>query len=164
MYIDAPFRLGPFIVDVQGRLQPGDADRFPSFRVAWRGCPVHARLDVSGNGAGELGLSAVVGRVPSSAGGELQRRQECRGLTIGALQEMTRGTAEGMRLRLLPDHRFTIETSRPVHLPVSAGDLLTQIARFLLDIGPYLDLLAEAEVSLEAVGAAASRNGGIAKI
>ena len=37
MPLDAPFRLGPFIVDADGRLSPGTPEPFPSFRVAWRG-------------------------------------------------------------------------------------------------------------------------------
>jgi len=64
----------------------------------------------------------------------------------------------------LPDHRMAVEQRRKVELPVSAGNLLTQIACFLLDLGPYLDLLAEADVPVEAVGPASAGNAGTAKI
>ncbi len=166
MPLDAPFRLGPFIVDVHDRLQPGEAGRFPSFCLAWRGCPVKARLDDGGgaHGAGQLALSAVVGRVPSTAGGDAQRNQERRSVTLRALRELTDRTSQTALLRLLPDHRFAMEVLSPVDLPVSAGDLLTRITCFLLEVGPYLDLLGEADFAVESVDAAPSRNGGIANI
>ncbi len=166
MPLDAPFRLGPFVVDVQGRLQPSDSGRFPSFRLAWRGCPVQARLDDGGGmeGGARLALSATVGRVPSTAGGDTAHNRERRSITLGALEGLADSPDQAARLRLLPDHRVAMEASRPVTLPVSAADLLTQIACFLLDLGPYLDLFAEAGVPVEATGAAPSRNGGMAKI
>ncbi len=165
MPLDTPFRLGPFVVDAHGRLQPGEPDLFPSIHVSWRGCAVHARLfgsDASGRPA-HLALTAVVGRVPSSAGGDAALNQERRRLTFTALQAITSAAATGPRLRLLPDHRFVMEADRTVELPISAADLLTQLAAFLLDLGPYLDLLAEADVPVEAVGGTAPSRAGMAK-
>lgn len=167
MPLDTPFRLGPFIVDVNGRLEPGEPGQFPSFHVVWRGCPVHASLDAGDTVAGtsaRLVLRAVVGRVPSTAGGDTARNSERRSATLGALHGLQNAAADAVRLRLLPDHRVAVEANRPVELPASAGDLLTQITCFLLDLRPYLDLLVEADVAVESVGAAPSSNGGTAKI
>jgi hypothetical protein len=167
MPLDAPFRLGPFIVNVHGRLEPGDPGQFPGFHVAWRGCPVHARLDATGGSAAapaNLILSAVVGRVSSTAGGDAARNRERRSATLGALQALARSAADTLQLRLLPDHRIAVDASRPVALPAAASDLLTQVTCFLLDLGPYLDLLGEADVAVESVGAAASSAAGTAKI
>ena len=160
MPLDAPFRLGPFVVDAHGRLEPSDPNRFPSFRLSWRDCPVHARLDCGmdplGGGAGSLVLSAVVGRVPSSAGGDAAGNRARRTAALEALRALTAVAGQAGQLRLLADHRVTFEARRAVALPASAGDLLTQITCFLLDLGPYLDLLAEAAVPVEAAGAMAS--------
>ena len=168
MPLDTPFRLGTFIVDAHGRLEPGNPGQFPSFHLAWRGCPVHVKLNsgttADGNSAAQLALSAVVGRVPSTAGGDAARNRDRRRLTFGALQGLDAGASPVAQLRLLPDHRMAVEQRRKVELPVSAGNLLTQIACFLLDLGPYLDLLAEADVPVEAVGPASAGNAGTAKI
>ena len=167
MPLDVPFRLGPFIVDTNGRLEASDPDRFPNFHLAWRGCPVHARLDPGSSDLGEaahLVLSAVLGRVPSTAGGDAGHNRQRRTATFGALRELVGGSGNAGRLLLLADHRVVMEASRPVDLPVSAGGLVSQITCFLLDLGPYLDLLAEADVPVEAVGVALSSEGGTVKI
>jgi hypothetical protein len=166
MPLDAPFRLGPFIVDVHGRLQPSDPATFPSFHIAWRGCPIHARLAAEGAapGSAHLAMSAVIGRVPSTAGGDAARNQERRRVTFSALQSLGSGKPNLARLRLMPDHRFAMETQRELPMPVSAGDLVTQITCFLLDLGPYLDLLAEADVPVETIGGDAAGKDGSAKI
>ena len=150
MPLDAPFRLGPFVVDTAGRLGPGEPGRFPSFHLVWRGCPVHARLDGGDAAGGTLLLRAIIARVPSTAGGDAARNQERRTEALGALRGLGRAAEPKLPLRLLPDHRVAVEATRPVALPVSAVDLLTQIACFLLDLAPYLDVLAEAGVPVEA--------------
>ena len=163
---DAPFRLGPFLVDRQGRLEPSAPGVFPSFHTAWRGCPVHARLDAAATAEGsaaQLLLSAVVGRVPSSAGHNATLNQQRRSTLFGALPALVGGAADGPRLRLLPDHRVAMQAMRPIAMPASAADLLTQVTCFLLDLGPYLDLLAEADVPVESVGGAPASSGGTAK-
>jgi hypothetical protein len=171
MSFEGPFRLGPFLVDTQGRVQPSEPGHFPRFHAVWRGCPVQASLDADGaaeetaapGGAANLLLSAIVGRVPSTAGADAARNQQRRSAAFGALQALVGGAAQGPHLRLLPDHRVAMQAVRPVAMPASAADLLTQITCFLLDLGPYLDLLAEADVPVEAVGAAVSSSGGTAK-
>ena len=155
MPLNAPFRLGPFIVDPNGRLEPGEPGRFPGFHLAWRGCPVHARLD-AGDGSAAVPacvvLRAVIGRVPSSAGGDAAGNRTRRAASLAALHALAGPAGGAARLRLLPDHRIAFEARRAVDLPASAGDLLTQVTCFLLDLAPYLDLLAEAEVPVEAAG------------
>jgi hypothetical protein len=158
MPLDAPFRLGPFVVDTHGRLEPSEPGRFPSFHLAWRGCPVHARLDTDGAGT-NLALTAIVGRVPSSAGADAVSNRVRRAASLEALRTLIGVIGESARLRLLADHRIAFEAMRPVELPVSAADLLTQVTCFLLDLGPYLDLLAEADVPVESAGATASAAG-----
>jgi hypothetical protein len=163
MPLDAPFRLGPFVVDTQGRLEPSEPGRFPSFHLGWRGCTVHARLDASGDRA-SLVLSAIIGRVPSSAGADAAVNRARRAASLRALHTLVSATGEDTQLRLLADHRITFAARRPVAMPASAGDLLTQITCFLLDLGPYLDLLMEADVPVESAGAVASAAVGTAKI
>lgn len=162
MPLDAPFRLGPFIVDVHGRLEPSDPGAFPTIHLAWRGCPVHARLDAAEmpeGGAGQLALTAVVGRVPSTAGGDAARNRERRSAALGALHSLERAASGTSRLRLLPDHRVIVEASRAVAMPASAGDLVTQVTCFMLDLAPYLDLLAEADVPVEPAGGLSGAGG-----
>jgi hypothetical protein len=165
MPLDAPLRLGPFLVDMHGRLEPGEPGRFPSFRLVWRGCAVLARLDggwQDGGAAAELVLSAIVGRVPSTAGGDPDRNRARRAEAFTALRWLGRGN-DTLPLRLLPDHRVVIESRRTIEVPVSAIDLLTQSTCFLLDLGPYLDLLSEEGVPVEAAGPIAPGSAGIAK-
>jgi hypothetical protein len=45
--LDVPFRLGPFVVDARGRPEPSEPGQFPSFRLAWRGCPVAMRASAA---------------------------------------------------------------------------------------------------------------------
>lgn len=158
MPLDAPFRLGPFVVDRQGKLEPSDPGRFPGFHLQWRGCPVHARLDPT-EGAADLVLGAVLGRVPSSAGPDAAGNAARRADSLVALRALT---SAGGPLRLLPDHRVAFEARRRIDMPVSAGDLVTEVTCFLLDVAPYLDLLAEADVPVEAAGATTSGSAGTA--
>ena len=71
MPFDAPFLLGPFHVGADGGLALASPDRQPFMQIAWRGCPVEATLHAADDaaGSGALSLRAVVGRVPSTAGG-----------------------------------------------------------------------------------------------
>ncbi len=162
MPLDVPFKLGPFLVDMHGRLEPGEPGRFPSVRLVWRGCPVHARLDggwQDGGDAAQLALRAVVGRVPSTAGGDAAHNLARRKAAFAALRDLA-GGGDTLRLRLQADHRIVVEACRAIALPLSAVDLLTQATCFLLDLGPYLDLLAEDGLLLDATGSAAGISAG----
>ena len=48
MPFDAPFMLGPFAVDAEGRIAPRDPDAMPAFFFRWRGRVVRARLRQAG--------------------------------------------------------------------------------------------------------------------
>jgi hypothetical protein len=163
MPFDTPFRFGPFKVDSQGRMQPSEPGQFPTFHVAWRNVAVHARLDgdgPEGPAHGRLRFSAVVGRVPSTAGGEPAHSRARRAEAFELLGGLAASGDGPWRLRLAADHRLVMEASRDVGLPVSAVDLLTQVTCSLLSLAPYLDLLGEAGLLSEVSGSGASPSTG----
>lgn len=155
MPLDAPLTLGPFNVAPDGRLSPSTPDRFPSFRVAWRGHVVQARLTGAGADGGTLALQAMLGRVPSTGqpGGGAAPPREVAFATLRALPDTL---PPGWKLALLPDHRIIAEAQIQLRLPTTADSLLTELTLFMLRLAPYLDLLAEgAGVELVAQPAAA---------
>jgi hypothetical protein len=158
MPLDAPFRLGPFTVDQDGRLTPSTPERFPSFRVAWRGHVVQARLSAAGPKGGTLTLLVGLGRVPSTgraeAPGTLPR--EAAFATVRALPGLL---PAGWQAALLPDHRMVAETAINLALPTGAENLLTELSLFLLRLEPIFDLLAE-DGSLEPVEAGSAAAAG----
>jgi hypothetical protein len=155
MQFDAPFMLGPFAVDPFGRLQPHAPEATPSVHVRWRGTWVTGRLaatpgeeGAAQDGArGQLSLSAVIGRVRSTAG----PRPGLRAQALETLRELIGTMPQGWRMRLQPDHSARVEAERAVSLPVTATALLTAFTCFLLDLAPYLDMLAEPDAGFEAV-------------
>ena len=155
MPLDVPFKLGRFLVGEDGRLFPDPAATAPVLHFSWHGLPVRVELtagDAEG-GDGSLALTAMIGRVPSTAGGQ--------GLRAGALAQVAqlRGAMQpGWRAKLLPDHCVSIATSRTLALPASAADLLTEVTCFLLGLAPYLDVLAGPDAGLATAGGA-SRDG-----
>ena len=114
MPLDAPFKLGPFTVDSDGGLTPSTPDRFPSFRVAWRGHVVQARLTAAEPEGGTLALQAVLGRVPSTgraeAPGTLPRQA-----AFAAVRALPATLPAGWRVALRPDHCIVAEAE--VNLP-----------------------------------------------
>jgi len=146
MPLNAPFQLGPFLVDMHGRLAPRSLEAVPGFMVRWRGRAVHARLEQQGDND-RLALRAVVGRIPSTArrsgGSELRPR------SFDALRDLRRALPDGWRLRLLPDHSAVMEADAAVALPVTAVELITALTQFLLNLTPYLDLLDETGLPAE---------------
>ena len=142
MPLDAPFTLGPFIVNGDGRLSPSTPDQFPSFRVAWRGHVVQARLTAAGPEGGTLALQAMLGRVPSTgrAGRPGTLSRETAFAAVRALPHML---PPGWKLALLADHRIVAETHIKLTLPTSAEELVSELTLFLMRLAPYLDLLAE---------------------
>ena len=138
----APLKLGPFIVDADGRLTPSTPDRFPSFRVHWRGHVVRARLTTATPRGGVLALRAVLGRIRSTG------RQEAPGTpsrrtAFAAMRTLPGTLPSGWKLALLPDHRVMAEAEKHLVLPTSAEDLVTELTLFVLRLNPYLELLAE---------------------
>ena len=149
MPLYAPFMLGPFVIDGDGRLAPSAPNHFPSFRVAWRGHTVQARLATAGPQGGALALNAVIGRVASTGPAEapVTFPRQAAFATVRALHGMLQA---GWRVSLLPDHRIVAEAQVQIDLPTAAEDLVKELTLFLLRLNPYLDLFAEG-LGVEAV-------------
>ena len=150
MPLDAPLKLGPFTVDGDGRLSPSTPDRFPSFRVAWRGHVVRARLAAASTVGGTLALQAELGRVPSTGRPDAPGTRP-REAAFAVIRALPAALPPGWRLALLPDHRIVADAQVPLGMPTSAEDLLSEITLFVLRLDPYLDLLAEG-LGVEAAG------------
>lgn len=150
MPFDAPFRLGPFMVDELGRLQPNVPEATPSVHVRWRGLTVEVTLQATPGHEpnGTLALSALIGRVRSTAGVRPGERVRA----LATLRDLPGEIQPGWTMRLLPDHSARIDADCPVALPVTATVLVTVVTCFLLDLAPYLDLLEEPEAGFESVG------------
>ena len=84
MPLDAPFRIGRFLVDCDGKLNLGTPDAAPALYLRWHGLAVSVHLTGSAAG-GRLALSAIAGRVPSSASSPGGARREQALATLQAL-------------------------------------------------------------------------------
>jgi hypothetical protein len=147
MPFDAPFKLGPFTVDSEGRLSPFESGMPPVFLFRWRGRLVRSRLVQCDPAADGLVLVAEValGRVPSTAGVSDEMR---RPRSFVLVHWLARVMPAGWRVGLAPDHRVWLKVDMPIGLPTTAVALLTKISCFALDLAPYLDLLDETGVSV----------------
>ena len=67
MPFDAPFKLGPFTIDSEGRISPFEPHAVPGFLFRWRDRVVRARFAEAEPTAGRLMLQTMVARVPSTA-------------------------------------------------------------------------------------------------
>jgi hypothetical protein len=140
MPFDAPFVLGPFLVDGAGRLVP-DMGTAPSVWIAWRGRSVRVDMARQDEALGMLHLSMVVARVPSTAAaGAAALREQA----FATLRRVPAELPEGWRIGLQADHRVVLEAEARLPLPASARALLTELTVFLLAVDPYLTLLDEA--------------------
>lgn len=164
MPFDAPFVLGPFVVNASGELTIGSRDRIPAFSVRWRDRQIHVRLAEAmpnpTERAGELDLRVVVGRVPSTAGGgasaeDVEERRSARMRAFATVRGLGGALPSGWRLALLPDHCITMENHVGVRLPATAVELLTEVTLLLLTLDPYLDMVDEAGVGFAAATAGA---------
>ena len=142
MPLDAPFKLGPFTVDAGGRLTPTGPDRFPSFRLAWRGHVVQARLNAAGPDGGTLVLLATLGRVPSTGRAESPGTLP-REAAFATLRALPGALPAGWKVGLRPDHRIVAEARIDLALPTSAETLVSELTLFLLRLAPCFDLLEE---------------------
>lgn len=151
MPFDAPFVLGPFTVDAEGRLLPIADAPFPAFALRWRDRPVEVWLArPPEGGVGRIGLCAGLGRVPST--GDAGRRQGGHGLhrraeTFAVLRGLPALLPAGWRMDLLADHSVGLSAEVQLALPATAAALLGAVTRFLLEAAPYLDLLEESGVA-----------------
>ncbi|MBX9701814.1 MAG: hypothetical protein K2X74_20430 [Acetobacteraceae bacterium] len=130
--------LGPFAVDAGGTLTPRAAGLRPALRFAWRGRACEAEL-----GEDTVRMAAIAARIPSTADPGADRPG-----ALAALATLPPAMPEGWTLRLLPDHRISLETAEPLDSPATAVALVTRLVRFALALDPYLD-------RLEAAGAEA---------
>jgi hypothetical protein len=147
MPFNAPFKLGPFTVDPEGRLSPWECQTTPAFLFRWRGRLVRTRLIQHDPATDRLVLVAevAVGRVPSTAGfGDEMRRPR----SFALVHWLTRVMPAGWRVGLAPDHRVWLEAKMPLGVPATAVGLLTMVTCFVLDLAPYLELLDETGVSV----------------
>ncbi len=142
----ASFGIGPFSVAPALGMTPIDPASPVVFDIAWRGRPVAARLE-----QGDLHVSAILGRVPSTAAGGAP-------LHAGVFEFLGQLPAElppPWTLSLLPDHRVQVAWSQPLPAPMSVAALVCRLTEFLLALAPYLDLMEESGVSLLPPSAAA---------
>ncbi len=137
MPFDAPFRLGPFSVDAEGRLTPVDPTAAPRFRFRWHGRLVRVRFD---GGEGQLALQVSLARVQSTA---CCRDEASRARCFAVLHWLERIVPPTWRVALLADHRIWLETAVPIGVPITATGLLTELTRFALELAPYLELMDE---------------------
>jgi len=149
MSIKSPFRLGPFIVDEDGLLSPGAPENFPSFSVCWHDRVLHVRRSPVD---GSLGVQAVLGRIPSTAGPDQARRAEA----FSTLRGLPPLLPAGWEISLFADHRVRIDLEAGLELPTTATALVTAVTLLLLELAPYLDVL-------DAAGIAAVPGEGMAK-
>jgi hypothetical protein len=152
MHLDRELSLGPFIVDLHGRLSPAEPETCPAFSVRWRGRLVRARMahGKPGSSCGGLELSTCLGRVPSTIGPT--EPQERRHAVLAALRDLPLLVPPDWRLQLAADHSVMMRTTTRLDLPVSASALLTEVTLFLMILAPYLDVLDEDGVALAAEG------------
>jgi hypothetical protein len=144
---DAPFKLGPFIVDTEGRLAPNKPEDTPAFLFRWRQRVVRARLVDAPNGEGSMVLQTTLGRVPSTASvpeGALRPQ------SFALLHWLPRYLPPEWRMMLLSDHRIILDAQPQISFPITAASLLRELTCFLLALSPYLDLLDEAGVNAAA--------------
>ena len=145
MLFDAPFTLGPFEIDCEGRLSPGEPDVVPAFVFRWHGRLVRARITTDSGDTGLLVLQVTLGRVRSTASSPDDMLRP-RSFTL--LRWLMRAAPTQWHVNLLADHRVWLETNRRIGLPITAAALITEITLFALELAPYLELLDERGLTL----------------
>ena len=145
MPFDASFQLGPFSVDAAGRLSPSEPAAAPAFLFRWHDRVIHARLDQVDAATGQLSLQVTLARVSSTANAA---DETLRPRSFALVHWLGRMVPPTWRVALLADHRVELATDTPIALPITAVGLITEIARFTLDLAPYLELLDEAGLTL----------------
>jgi hypothetical protein len=151
MPFDAPFKLGPFMVDSEGRLWPGEPEAAPGFLFRWRDRVVRARLAQADTTHGRIILQAAVARVPSTAS---TPDDTLRPRIFALLHWLEKSVPADWQVSLLADHRVWLESERRIAMPITAAALITEIACFLLELAPHLDLLDESGLTTLVTGSA----------
>lgn len=135
MPLHAPFTLGPFTVQPDGRLSHTPEEVTPCFSFRWRGHLMRAVLPDGDS----LTLRTVLGRVPSTANGRQGSRQQ----SFVLMRAFAGMSSENWKVSLQPDHQVVLTAIVQLPPPVTATALLTAITAFLLSVSPYLDLVDE---------------------
>ncbi len=140
MPFDAPFSLGPFVIDDAGRLSP-DLGTVPSFRLAWRCRVVQVAMRHREGGAGDvLRVTMALARIPSTAPtGDMTARENA----FALLRRLPAAMPDQWAIALSADHRIMLHAEAPIQLPASAASLVTELTLFLLAVDPYLTALEE---------------------
>ena len=138
--------LGAFDVDEAGRLSPHLPAAKLGIRFSWRGRPVSTTLRATEDGSiGIMSLRAQAGRVPSTANAAAARPA-----AFDLIRCLPALLPEHWTLTLAADHSLQLQTEMQVAMPASVGDLLVPAVRFCLAVSPYLDLLDENALGLQA--------------
>jgi hypothetical protein len=134
-----PFALGPFMVDAAGRLSTA-CPATASFTCRWRRRVIRSRLVPDPTGQARIVSRVVLGRMPSTGTGaaEAVRRNG-----FAVLRRLPASLPIGWQLRLLPDHRLSLEVEQPFTLPTTATDLVARLTMLFLRLEPYIDLVDE---------------------
>jgi hypothetical protein len=131
------FPLGPFLVEESGRLLVKEPGSKPGFSFLWRGRRFSVALAER-----SMAWTAILGKVPSSATG-----RERREAGLAALRALPQILPSGWTLRLTADHRVQLSAETEMAWPAHVSMLMQPVVRFLLAVGPYLDLIEEAGLS-----------------
>ena len=138
--------VGAFDVDETGRLSSQLPAAKLGMNFSWRGRPVSTALRTIENGSvGIMELRTQAGRVPSSAIAAAARPD-----AFGLLRCLPALLPEHWGVTLTADHSLQLHTEMRVNMPASAGDLLVPAVQFCLAVSPYLDLLEENAMGLQA--------------
>ena len=145
MPFDAPFQLGPFTVDGEGRLSPCEPAASPTFLFRWRGRVVRARIDHAEARMGRLTLQLTLARVRSTAS---TPDETLRPRRFALFHWLAKCVPPSWRVNLMADHRVWMEMDRPVGLPITAAGLITEITCFVLELAPYVELMDDVGLTL----------------
>ncbi len=153
MQFGAPFKIGPFSVDSEGRISPNDPATAPAFLFRCGGRLVHARLDRADAETGRLDMQVALARVSSTASAPADT---LRPRSFALLHWLMKTVPAGWRVDLLADHRVWLKAGTRIGLPITAAALLTEVSCFALDLAPYLELLDESGLTVSAADAVGS--------
>jgi hypothetical protein len=149
MPLNAPFQLGPFSVDLEGRLVPVDPSKVLAFRFRWHNRAVHARLTHADAKGGRLLLQVALARIRSTAS---TLDETLRPRSFALLRWLARAVPQGWRVSLLADHRVWLETDRCIDVPITAVGLVTTLTGFALELAPILELLDQVGLTVSESG------------
>lgn len=131
---EGPYEVGHLAVSPAGHVATYPSPCRVAFDFVYRGVPFHA--DLPGDPESELSLTAVLGVLPYTAETRTGRRAT---LEILRLARPARG-----RLALTSGERIQAHFSAPVPRPRTPVTVVATVGCLLVDLRPYLDLLAAA--------------------